>query len=41
MTNINIELPPDIHKKLKLKAVSEGKTIEQLLIEVLNKRVKK
>jgi hypothetical protein len=41
MTNINIELPAPLHTKLKLKAVKEGKTIEEVLTEVLQKKVKK
>ena len=41
MTNINIELPTPLHTKLKLKAVKEEKTIEQVLTEILARRVKK
>ena len=40
MTNINIELELALHTKLKLKAVKDGKTIEQVLIEILERRVK-
>lgn len=40
MTNINIELPVQLHTRLKLKAVKENKTIEQVLAEVLERRVR-
>jgi predicted HicB family RNase H-like nuclease len=40
VTNVNIELPSDLHTKIKLKAVRENKTIEQVVTEVLEKRVK-
>lgn len=35
--NINIEIPEDIHKKLKIKALKEDKTLKELVIEILNK----
>jgi hypothetical protein len=38
MTNVNIELPEAVHKKLKLRAVEEGKTLQQLLVETLQRR---
>lgn len=41
MTNINIELPANIHTKLKLRAIKEGKTIQETVIELLTRRPKK
>ncbi len=40
MTNVNIELPDTLHTKLKLKAVAEGKTIQQVFSEIMRKKVK-
>ena len=39
--NINIEVPLELHTKLKLKAIREDKTIEQVLIEVLQRRIRR
>jgi hypothetical protein len=41
VTNINIDVPPTLHTKLKLKAIREEKTLEQALIEVLSRKVKR
>jgi hypothetical protein len=41
MTNVNIAVPPAVHTKLKLKAVKEEKTMEQALIEILQRKVKR
>jgi len=35
--NINIEIPDDVHKILKVKAIQEDKTLKDLIIEVLSK----
>ncbi len=41
MTNINIEIPDDIHKEIKLKAVLKDLTIKDFIIKSLeNKFVK-
>ncbi|MBU0471069.1 MAG: hypothetical protein KKF65_00465 [Nanoarchaeota archaeon] len=37
MTNINIEIPEEIHKQVKLKAVLEDLTIKQYVINNLEK----
>ena len=37
MTNINIELDEELHKKLKLKAVEKGMFLKDYVIEVLAK----
>ncbi|MFC2136039.1 hypothetical protein ACFLTH_15600 [Bacteroidota bacterium] len=39
MTNINIEIPDDIHKEIKLKAVLEDSTIKDYIINILNKKI--
>ncbi len=38
--NINIELPDDLHKRLKVEAAVNSKTIKQLIIEYLQGEVK-
>ncbi len=40
MTRINIKLPEEIHKKIKIACAMEGKTIKQLIEEVLEKELK-
>lgn len=35
MVNINIEIPEDVHRKIKILAASEGKSLKDLIIEVL------
>ncbi len=37
MTNINIQIPDELHKKLKLKAVEKDITIKEYLIRVMEK----
>ncbi|MFH1589472.1 MAG: hypothetical protein ABIB43_02810 [archaeon] len=41
MTNINIEIPNDIHKKIKLKAVLNDLTIKDHIIKTLEKKFSK
>jgi hypothetical protein len=36
MVNVNIEIPDELHKKLKLAAVLEDTTIKSIVIEVLS-----
>lgn len=40
MPNINMELPEDLHKQLKLKALMEDKPLKDFFIELLEKRAK-
>jgi predicted HicB family RNase H-like nuclease len=40
MVNINIQIPDELHKKIKLIAVKEDKTIKEYIIEVLTKEAK-
>jgi len=35
--NINIEIPEEIHKKLKVKAIKNDITLKQLVIDLLSK----
>ena len=41
MTNINIEIPDDLHKKIKLNAVKEDTSIKEYIIKILGKVTKK
>ena len=41
MVNINIEIPDDLHKKMKIKSVMEEKTLKDHIIEELNTYVRK
>lgn len=34
--NINIELPENLHKELKLRAIEKDTTLKNLVIELLN-----
>jgi hypothetical protein len=35
VVNVNIEIPDELHKRLKLTAVMDETTIKQLVIEIL------
>ena len=35
MTNINLEIPDELHKELKIGASKEGKTLKQKIIDIL------
>ena len=37
MTNINIEIPDKLHKKIKLNAVIEDMSLKEYIIKILNK----
>ena len=41
MVNVNIHIPDELHKKLKLEAVKQDSTLKNLIIEVLEQEVKK
>ncbi len=41
MTNINIEIPNNLHKKIKLEAVKKDSTIKALIIQTLKERAKR
>jgi len=40
MTNINIEIPDDLHKKVKLEAVKQDSTIKELINKTLEEKAK-
>lgn len=35
--NINIEIPDETHKLLKVRAIQEDKTLKELIVETLSK----
>jgi hypothetical protein len=37
MVNINIQIPDELHKELKLEAVNNNLTIKELIIQILEK----
>jgi len=39
MPNINITLPDDVHKQLKLKALLADKALKEFFIETLQRRI--
>jgi len=41
MTNININIPNDLHKKAKMECIRKGKTLKEYVILVLEERLKK
>lgn len=41
MVNINIAIPDELHKQLRMQAVLEDKTLKQLVIERIDKGVEK
>ena len=38
--NINIELPAELHKRLRVEAASRGVFLQGLVVEILSKSVK-
>ena len=41
MANINIEIPDDIYKKVKLAAITKDKTVKAFIIEQLEQKMQK
>ncbi len=41
MTNININIPDDLHKKAKIESVRKGKTLIEYVISAIEDKVKK
>lgn len=39
MANINIAIPESVHKKLKLKAIQDDRTLKAFVIEVLEQEI--
>ena len=40
MGNINIEIPDDVHKKLKIKSIEQDKEIREIINELIARFVK-
>ncbi len=40
MANINIKIPDDIYKKVKLAAIMQDKTVKDFIIERLEQKMK-
>lgn len=40
MVNLNITIPEELHRQLKLKAVKENTTLKELVVRLLEKGVK-
>jgi len=40
MGNFNFEIPDELHKKFKIYAINSGKYMGDILIELIEKRVK-
>ena len=41
MANINLEIPDDLHKKLKIDAALTDRTLKELIIEALDEATQK
>ena len=41
MANINIKIPEDVHKKLKIEAINHDLTLKEYIIKKLSEKVKK
>jgi len=39
MANINIEIPPDLHKSLKMKAIETDCTLKDCIILILEQKI--
>ena len=41
MTNINIEIPDDLHKKTKIRCAIEEVTLKDFIIKAIEEKIKK
>jgi len=41
MTNVNIEIPDELHKKMKIQCAIEEITIKDFIIRTLDEKIKK
>ena len=41
MTNINIKLPGDLHKKAKIESAKKSKTLKEFIISIIEDKLKK
>jgi hypothetical protein len=40
MVNINIEIPEEVHKKIKILSATQGKTLKEIIIETMEEKTK-
>lgn len=40
MTNINIQIPDELHKNIKMESIKKETTIKELIIDMLKKEVR-
>ena len=41
MTNVNIEIPDELHKKAKIKCAIDEKTLKDFVIEAIEEKIKR
>lgn len=41
MPNVNIEIPEEVHKKIKILSATEGVSLKELIIKALEEEVKR
>jgi predicted HicB family RNase H-like nuclease len=41
MVNINIEIPDDLHKKVKIKCATDEITLKEFVVKAVEERLKK
>ncbi len=41
MTNVNIEIPDDLHKKAKIKCAIQEITLKEFIIDSIKEKIKK
>jgi hypothetical protein len=40
MPNVNIEIPEETHKKIKILSATQGKTLKEIIIKALEEKAK-
>jgi len=40
MTHINIEIPDELHKKIKIESIKKNSTIKELIVKTLEEETK-
>jgi len=41
MTNVNIKIPDELHKKIKINCAMKGSTIKEEIIKLIEAKIKK
>lgn len=41
MVNVNIQIPDDLHKQLKLRSVLQNQALKELVVEILETNLKR